>query len=163
MSSLVPTHEDLANFIYEEARLIDDGEYEAWLRLFTETGRYWMPLNGREQQAGDWQNSIADEDVVLLRIRIKRLVDGRAHSQQPASRCQHVLQRPALIESDDAAGRWTLRTPFAYQECRCGSSVALFGHYVHVLCREGDALRIELKRINLVNANSALPMIQLLP
>jgi 3-phenylpropionate/cinnamic acid dioxygenase small subunit len=163
MTFPAPTHDELAALLYEEARLLDDGEYEAWLRLFTESGRYWMPLKGREQRDGDWQNSIADEDLVLLRIRIKRLLDGRAHSQQPASRCQHVLQRPTLISSDDEVGRWTLRTPFSYQECRGNSSVTLFGHYVHVLCRPQDKLQIELKRINLVNADAALPMIQLLP
>lgn len=157
------THDELADFLYEEARLLDDGEYEAWLRLFAESGRYWMPLQGREQRDGDWQNSIADEDVVLLRIRIKRLVDGRAHSQQPASRCQHVLQRPTLVASDAAAGRWTLRTPFSYQECRGDHSVTLSGHYLHVLCRPQGGLQIELKRVNLVNAGAVLPMIQLLP
>jgi 3-phenylpropionate/cinnamic acid dioxygenase small subunit len=155
--------DELADFIYEEARLLDDGAYESWLRLFGDTGRYWMPLQGRDQQDGDRVNAIADEDVLLLRIRIKRLIDGRAHSQQPRSRCQHVLQRPTLVNADDAAGRWTLRTPFSYQECRGGDCVTLFGHYVHVLCRQQGALQIVQKRINLVNADAALPMIQLLP
>lgn len=163
MTQTTSIYEELCDFLYEEARLIDDGEYEAWLALFAESGRYWMPLKGRHQREDDRHNAIADEDMVLLRIRIKRLLDGKAHSQQPPSHCQHVLQRPALVSADELAGRWTLRTPFTYQECRGGECVMLMGHYLHVLVRTQGALQIELKRINLANADAALPMIQLLP
>jgi 3-phenylpropionate/cinnamic acid dioxygenase small subunit len=163
MTHELPTREALAEFVYEEARLLDDGEYEAWLALFGDSGRYWVPLDGRLQRDGDRYNAIADEDPVLLRIRVERLGAGRAHSQHPPSRCQHVLQRPTLVAEDPDARQWTLRTPFAYQECRGETSVTLFGHYVHVLCQHDGALRIRLKRVNLVNADAALPMIQLFP
>jgi 3-phenylpropionate/cinnamic acid dioxygenase small subunit len=163
MTNALPTREALADFVYEEARLLDDGEYESWLALFDDAGRYWVPLKGRLQQDGERYTSIADEDVLLLKIRVERLRNGRAHSQHPASRCQHVLQRPTLVEADESARQWTLRTPFSYQECRGETIVVLYGHYVHVLRQQDDALRIRLKRVNLVNADAALPMIQLLP
>ena len=36
---------DAEDFLYEEARLIDEGHFEEWLDVFTEDGIYWLPIN----------------------------------------------------------------------------------------------------------------------
>jgi 3-phenylpropionate/cinnamic acid dioxygenase small subunit len=100
---------------------------------------------------------------MLLSLRIERLRAGLAHSQQPRSAMQHVLQRPTVLQVQDSEGRATLRTPFVYAESRGDDMVTLHGHYIHQLVRAEDGLRIALKRVNLVNAASRLPMIQLFP
>ena len=33
-----PTRDDLIDYVYEEARMIDDGRFDEWLSLFTEDG-----------------------------------------------------------------------------------------------------------------------------
>ena len=154
---------ELSDFIYHEAQLLDDGAYRAWLELFAPDGRYWVPLMGAAQSEHEKSNSIADEDCALLALRVERLEAGIAHSQQPASRSQHVLQAPRLIEADEAGGRCVLRTPFSYAESRGDHLVSLYGHYIHRLQRVQGQWRIALKRVNLVNASSRLPMIQLFP
>jgi 3-phenylpropionate/cinnamic acid dioxygenase small subunit len=152
---------ELVDFIYSEASLLDDERYDEWLDLFAKDGRYWVPLEGARQQETQKRNSIADEDRMLLSLRIERLRAGLAHSQQPRSAMQHVLQQPALLKHED--GRATLRTPFAYAESRGDEVITLHGHYIHQLVCVQDRLRISLKRVNLVNASSRLPMIQLFP
>jgi len=152
---------ELADFVCLEAALLDDGRYQEWLDLFAEDGRYWVPLEGARQVATQARNSIADEDRMLLALRIERLRAGLAHSQQPASAMQHVLQRPVVLQQAD--GSATLRTPFVYAESRGDDLVTLHGHYIHELVRLPAGLRIALKRVNLVNASSRLPMIQLFP
>ncbi len=151
----------LQDFILEEARLIDEAEYDSWLALFAEDGRYWVPLKGRHQAEDESHNAIADENPLLLRVRIARLRGDRAHSQQVRSQCQHVLQLPRLLAS--ASGVHTLHTPFTYAESRGEETVLLLGHYVHRLRETPEGLRIALKRVNLVNAHARLPMIQLFP
>ena len=47
----MPTDEELIEFVYAEARLIDEKRFEEWYELFAEEGRYWMPLT-RGQQNG---------------------------------------------------------------------------------------------------------------
>ena len=148
--------------IYREAFLLDEGRYEDWLKLFSASGRYWVPLS-RSQPEGGLHLSIADEDVQLLRLRIERLASGRAHSQQPPSHMQHVLQQPMLVDDGADAHTCTFRTAFSYAECRQDDVVVLHGHYIHRLTRAEGPWRIELKRVNLVNAASLLPMIQLFP
>lgn len=154
---------DVAEFIYQEAQLLDDAQYQEWLDLFDEDGRYWVPLQGATQSDDEKSNSIADEDRSLLALRIERLRAGIAHSQQPGSQCQHVLQAPRLVQTSQGGDRITVRTPFTYAESRGDALVTLHGHYIHHLRLVSGRLKIALKRVNLVNSGSRLPMIQLFP
>jgi len=157
---MTPSPQD---FILEEARLLDEAQYEAWVDLFAEDGRYWVPLKGRLQSEAERHNAIADENPLLLRLRVTRLRGDRAHSQQPPSQGQHMLQPPLLLSHDAQTGLHTLYTPFTYAESRGEDLVVLHGHYVHRLRETPQGWRIALKRVNLVNAHSRLPMIQLFP
>ncbi len=150
-------------FIYHEARLLDERRWDEWLALFAEDGRYWVPLLGAAQADDGSQNSIADEDRLLLSLRIERLRNPRAHSQHPASSCQHVLQAAALETSDAQAGLYELRSPFIYTEARGADQVVLTGSYHHRLTYVDGALRIRCKRVNLLNPGAALPAVQLFP
>ncbi len=153
----------LQDFVAHEARLLDAGRWDDWLQLFAPDGRYWVPLRGAAQADDARHNALADEDLLLLALRVERLKNPRAHSQHPPSRCQHVLQPSTVVQADDAAGACELHTPFVYVEARGEQQLMLAGSVRHRLVREGDALRIRLKRVDLLNAGAALPAIQLFP
>jgi 3-phenylpropionate/cinnamic acid dioxygenase small subunit len=106
----LPDDSALTNFVLQEARLLDAARYQEWLELFAADGRYWVPLEGAEQVPAQLYNAYADEDRLLLRLRIERLQDPRAWSQQPRSRGQHLLQTPR-VERREAA-QALLHTPF---------------------------------------------------
>ena len=154
---------ELQAFIYHEARLLDERRWDEWLALFTEDGRYWVPLQGAAQADDGTHNSIADENRLLLSLRIERLKNPRAHSQHPASWCQHVLQQPTLERSDSDAGLYELRSPFVYTEARGAEQVVLTGCYRHQLVCVEDGLRIRLKRVDLLNPGAPLSAVQLFP
>lgn len=143
-----------------EAQLIDEQCYEQWLALFADDGHYWAPLSP-DQTEPNLQPSLAYEDPLLLKIRVERLRHPQAHSQRPPSRCIHVLQ------ASQFTGRHgqivTLRTPFSYTEQRADRQIMLTGVARHHLTQIGGTLRIKLKRVDLLGAASALPMIQLFP
>ena len=149
------------DFVLAEARLLNHALYREWLALFAHEGRYWVPLGGIDQNESDTHNALADEDRLLLSLRVERLLAGRAHSQQPASRSAHVLQLPQVDVCNDAHAE--LYTPFTYVESRGEQQIWLAGQWCHRLCREQGAWRIALKRVNLLNAGAALPAIQLFP
>jgi len=151
----------LCSFVAHEAALLDEGQWEQWLELFTEDGRYWVPLLGRRQEDARSFNSIAYEDRLLLELRIRRLRDPRAHSQHPPSYCQHVLQMPHLEGVDSEAGTAVLRTPFLYVEVRGDNQLVLAGSYRHELTRTSQGLRMRQKRVDLLGAERALPAVQL--
>lgn len=149
------------DFIAAEAALLDARRFDDWLALFTDDGHYWVPLLGAAQADPYSHNSLAYEDRLLLQLRVDRLKNPRAHSQHPASHCQHVLQRSAVEPEDEASGEVTLRTPFIYVEARGEDQVLLAGTYRHRLVRIPQGWAIRQKRVDLLNAGRALPAIQL--
>ncbi len=155
-----PSDLRLAEFIYREARLLDEKHFDAWYELFTDDARYWMPLT-RGQPDGRSHTSLFYEDKLLLKIRIERLRHPNAFSQQQPSFCQHVLQQPALEETGPADD-FLMRTPFMYVETQLDTQIVLAGVAHHHLTSIDGALRIRMKKIELVNCDAALPSIQLL-
>jgi 3-phenylpropionate/cinnamic acid dioxygenase small subunit len=159
----LPTRDSLVAFVLAEARLLDEARYDEWLALFAADGHYWVPLHGSRQDEPQREASLAYEDRLLLALRIERLNDPRAYSQRPASRGQHVLQPPEVEHLDHEANEYRLRTPFVYVEARGEDQTLLAGTWRHVLKRDGDVMKIALKRVDLVNAPAAHAAIQLFP
>jgi len=149
-----------ADVVLAEASLLDAGRYEDWLALYADTGRYWVPLAGREQADAQTHQSLSLDDKATLTMRVHRLRDPRAHSQHPRSACQHVLQVPRQLDAqrDDTA---VLLTPFVYVETQGERQVLLAGSYRHTLVCTPDGHRILEKRVDLLGAGRPLPAVQL--
>jgi len=156
------TRERLFEFVYDEARLIDDKRFDDWYELFTDDGIYWMPLT-RDQPDGVNHTSLLYEDKLLLRVRIERLKSPRSFSQHQPSFCQHVLQQPALESTAADSRSWVTRTPFVYVESQGDSQLLLAGvSRLHIVEQDGS-LRMRLKKVDLIMREAALPSIQLFP
>lgn len=162
MSAALPSDEQLARFVYHEARLIDEKRFDEWLQLFAEDAIYWMPLT-RGQPDGVNHNSLLYEDRLLLRVRIERLKTGRAFAQHQPSYCQHVLQAPLVEERVPQNKQYVTRTPFMYVETQLDEQIVLSGVVTHRLVQLEGRLQIQLKKVELVNCDAALPSIQLFP
>ena len=162
LDKTLTSERELLQFVYREARLLDQARYAEWLDLFADDGIYWMPLAPGQTDA-KLHTSLMHEDKLLLGIRIERLAGARTYSQQPPSRCHHLLQQPELLHRDDAAGRYQLRTSFHYVETRQDDQFLLAGWATHDLVRVQGALRIALKRVDLVNCDAAFGNICLFP
>ena len=109
------TRQDVIDFVVQEARLLDAKRYEEWNALFTDEGYYWVPLVP-DQEDGLHHTSHLYEDKLLRELRVERLKSPRAFSQQPPSRCHHLLQTPEVEKSQ--AGEVLVRTAFLYTETR---------------------------------------------
>ena len=109
------------DFLIREARLLDEGRFEAWLGLFTADGTYRVPggdggdwgygqTEGVDAQdpdaAGGWGPAgyglpLIDDDRATLEDRILRLRSPATHSQSPPSRTLHVV---GGVEVEPVAG-----------------------------------------------------------
>ena len=152
----------LIEFVYHEARLIDEKRFDEWFDLYTDDCRYWMPLM-RGQPDGAEYTSLFDEDKLLLKIRIERLRNQKSYSQGRPSWCQHVLQAPRIESRDASSGRVVLRTPFIYFEYQQDHQETYAGVAWHHLAQAGGNIAIAMKKIELLNCDAALPSIQLFP
>lgn len=155
-----PSDHELIEFVYTEARLIDEKRFAQWYELFSEDGLYWMPLS-RDQVDGRTQTSLFYEDRLLLKVRLERLRSPNAFSQAQPSWCQHVLQAPRIESRDDESGKFVLRTPFMYVEAQRDEQQVYTGVAWHHLVLLDVGLRMQMKKIDLLNREAALPSIQL--
>ena len=156
----VPSDRQLIDFVLREARLLDEQRLDDWLELFTEDGRYWMPVEWGQTDPR-LTTSLMYEDKMLLRIRIERLKGKATYSQSPKSRCHHVLQTPQVDERDDSGNRYVTWTPLHYVETRGDEQMLLAAWATHHLAVVDGTLKIRLKRVDLVNCDAAFGSIQL--
>lgn len=152
----------LIDFIYAEARMLDEGRYEEWLGLWLPDGRYWMPLDF-QQEDPELTTSLLYEDVFMLKLRVQRLEGRRTFSQKPKSRCHHVLSRPFVDEINGESGSCLTTTFMHYVETRQDDQFLLALTATHALVITEDGIRIANKKVELLNSDAAFRNIQLLP
>lgn len=152
----------LIEFVYHEARLIDEKRFEEWYDLYAEDCRYWMPLM-RDQPPDAGHTSLFDEDKLLLKIRIERLRNPKSYSQAFPSWCQHILQAPSIERREMQTGMVVLRTPFLYAEYQQDQQEIYCGVAWHHLRTAAGKILIAAKKIELLNRDAALPSVQLFP
>lgn len=157
-----PTREDLIDFVYAEARMLDEGRFVEWLDLWMPDGHYWMPLDYQQTDPVN-VTSYLYEDNFMLRLRVERLNGERTFSQKPKSRCSHVIQRPFIDAYDPDGNRYITNTSMHYVETRLDEQQLLALTATHELTVVEGAIKIANKRVDLLNCDAAFGNIQLLP
>lgn len=156
------TRNDIIDFVYAEARMLDEGRYDDWLALWLPEAHYWMPLDYKQKDPIN-ETSLLYEDNFMLRLRVERLNGERTFSQKPKSRCHHVLNRPFVDLFDPEAGRFQTNTAMHYVETRLDAQQLLALTVTHDLEVHDGTLRIAGKKVELLNSDAAFGNIQLLP
>jgi benzoate/toluate 1,2-dioxygenase beta subunit len=142
---------EVSAFLVQEAHLLDEGRLRDWDALFAEGGRYWVPLQPLQPDPHR-HASLFYEDEVMRDVRIRRLEEAHAWSQQPPTRAARLVGNIMIVREE--AGLIETRASFQLSEWRKGRTLHhLAGHYSHHLVREGGALRIQLKRVDLLNCD----------
>jgi len=160
MTAASVTRQDVVDFVYQEARLLDTRQFDTWNALFLDGGMYWIPATPNQPDPWSW-TSHAYEDKLLRDLRIERLNSPRTFNQHPPSRCHHLLQTPVIEVFQPDEARYIARTEFLYTESQADHVTSLVGSCTHELAHDGERLRIKLKKIELLNCDGALPSIQL--
>ena len=92
----------IEQFLFREARLADDGDYDAWESLWTDDGVYWIPANGDDIDP-ERQMSIVYDNRSRIALRVRQLKHDKRHSQNPRSRLRRLLANIEILETDDDA------------------------------------------------------------
>ena len=146
--------EQFEKFLIHEGRLLDEREFEAWMELFTEDGLYWVPSTQGQPDPYN-QASLFFDDRQLMKTRIERLRHPRIHIQTPPSRTNHMVSNIIIEEADEDAGSFLVSSSMMMGEYRLDVQRFFMGRQFHRLVREGSTFRIALKRVNLINCDSA--------
>ena len=108
MSTLVSLelHHRISQFLYEEARMLDDWQFRDWLAQLDDDIRYTMrtTVNAqtRDRRKGvqpptTW---IFNDNKDQLERRIARLETGMAWAEEPPSRTRHLISNLQISETD---------------------------------------------------------------
>jgi len=145
------TRLEILNFIYREARLLDEGKLEDWLNLFSSECLYWVPIipgGGNPFK----EVSLAFDDRRRLEDRIYRLRTGYAWSQTPASRTIRVFSNVEVWQ-DGRVDQVRVRANFMLSELRSGKKNSYAGWCGFRLKKENGEWKITLKQVNLVDSD----------
>ena len=103
--------QEIEEFLYYEADLLDERRYEDWLALVAEDVRYWMPmrrnvkLDDREREFTREGRDISwfDEGKETLTRRVRQIQTGIHWAEEPVSRISHLLSNIQLVEVNPSA------------------------------------------------------------
>ena len=139
--------ERVEEFLFFEARLIDEHQYDQWLELWTEDGLYWVPANSDDADPAR-QAMIIYDNRARLGDRIYRLTSGAAWAQQPRSRTRRLISNVEVRETD---GGYAVESNCLIAEMRRSRQDIFAARVLHTLRPTGDSFRIALKKVLLLN------------
>jgi ethylbenzene dioxygenase subunit beta len=158
----------IEQFLYREALLLDEKRWAEWLALYTEDCFYWVPSVPGQKDPVD-TISLYAEDRMRIEMRIIRITHPHAYSQDFPTRMSHLVGN-VMLDPDGFQGADGGLAPKADLVVRSTQHILehrkeeqrLFGGTVrHWLRRDGAAFKIALKRIDLVNCDAPMEVIQL--
>jgi biphenyl 2,3-dioxygenase subunit beta len=100
---------ELEQFYYAEAALLDEHRFTAWAELFTDDCHYWMPirqtrLTGQLDAEFTKPGEMAfyDDTKDMLKIRANKLKSAYAWGENPPSRTRHMFSniRPLAVDEN---------------------------------------------------------------
>jgi 3-phenylpropionate/cinnamic acid dioxygenase small subunit len=103
--------QEIEEFLYREADLLDERRYEDWLALVAEDVRYWMPMR-RNVKVGEAEREFTragqdinwfDEGKETLTRRVKQILTGMHWAEEPVSRISHMVSNVRLLEVNPSA------------------------------------------------------------
>ena len=155
MSALVDVDllREVEQFIYREARLQDDLDYDAWGGLWTDDAIYWVPANS-DAADPEREMSIIYDNRARIATRIKQLKTGKRHSQTPPSRLRRLVSNVELVEGD--SDEVAAAANFLVYESRERGVTLWAGRSEYRLRRGDDGLRLVAKKVCLVNNDRPL-------
>jgi 3-phenylpropionate/cinnamic acid dioxygenase small subunit len=144
--------------VIREAALLDDGCWDEWRALFTADGTYWMPLDPAQPDAR-LHVSLLFDDAMLMDLRCRRLAaaadDLSSLSLQPLPRVLRFLSN--IDVTADGADGVAVRANLLAAQHAAGVTRTFHARVRWALVRDGAALRIRQKRVDLLGSGDALP------
>lgn len=152
------TYHRIQQYLYQEARLLDERRWQEWLDLWTEDGMYWMPQSHDQESPYD-HISLLWENKLLREVRVRTLENARNWAQQPVTRSSRVVGN-VMIDGADDEGNLIVRSALQMMDWRKGQPRHMAATVVHKLVSVGDSWQIRMKKVTLVNCSDVQNNIQ---
>ncbi|MNZ78009.1 Anthranilate 1,2-dioxygenase small subunit [compost metagenome] len=144
---------EVTAFIWQEADMLDHGEFDAWLALWEKDGSYIIPIDPEET---DLENTLnyAYDNQHMRELRVQRLTSGESISTSPRPRTVRSVSRFRVIGVDN--GVVSVRCAQNLREFRKDVLKHYSADLEFQLVRSGDSFKIQRKLIKLINSTDTL-------
>ena len=152
-------NDEIAQFFYREAELLDERRYGEWLDLLADDLRYWMPMR-RNVKYGEGEHEFTrertdiswfDEGKETLTRRVRQIETGIHWAEEPQSRISHLVSNVQLVEATPGvadAAAVTARCRFLIYRNRVETETDLLvGKREDCLRRAGDGWLLTRRKI----------------
>jgi 3-phenylpropionate/cinnamic acid dioxygenase small subunit len=146
---------EAATLLYREALLLDQGNFEDWLDLYTADCLFWMPAwrdDGTQTENPDRELSlIFYRGRRNLEDRVQRIRSGFSVASVVMPRVAHMIGNVLAEAVDENRVRVDSSFIVNVQDVRVNRGHAYFGRYEHELRFENGVWKISQKIIRLMN------------
>ena len=158
------SREEAEAFLVEEARLLDEGLFDDWLKLFSTDGFYWLPIvdgsdPGREP-------SLIYDNAQACAQRVYALTHAEHYAQRPPSRTVRLISNLQVDGGAEEEGIVSIRSNLLILELRTGdrqqvglAQQRLIGARCEHRLRYEEGWKIVLKKVLLIDRD--VPMLNL--
>jgi p-cumate 2,3-dioxygenase beta subunit len=95
------TREQIEDFLYAEAALLDEWRLDEWLALFDpDNGGYYMPTTDHPDGDHNTDLFLIADDMPKLRSRVEQLLSGLTWAENPRSRTRHMVSNVRILGRD---------------------------------------------------------------
>jgi 3-phenylpropionate/cinnamic acid dioxygenase small subunit len=153
-------------FLFREARYLDERKLTEWLDFMAEDVHYFMPIR-RNIKFGDWdleysdperEISYFDEGKDILEGRVRQLKTGVHWAEEPVSRFEHLISNVEIINEEGDTVE--VASKFYVYQNRLQDEVQVFcGRRYDILRRDPETTFKVVKRTILLAQNVLLPKV----
>jgi 3-phenylpropionate/cinnamic acid dioxygenase small subunit len=166
MLARVALQQEVQDFLYLEARLLDERRLTEWLDLMAEDLHYFMPIR-RNVKFGDWELEFSDpeseisyfdEGKDILTGRVRQINTGVHWAEEPVSRFEHLITNVEVVKAD--GNEILVCSKFFCYQNRLADEVNHFvGRRYDTLRRDPETVFKILKRKIILAQNVLLPKV----
>jgi p-cumate 2,3-dioxygenase subunit beta len=98
------SRQQVEDFLFAEADLLDNWRLDEWLGLFDqERGGYYMPTTDLPNGDSSTALYLIADDMPKLRSRVEQLLGGLVWAENPRSRTRHMISNVRIVGSEAEA------------------------------------------------------------
>ncbi len=136
--------EEVEDFLYQEAELLDEWRLDEWAALFTEDARYIVPTTDLPDGDPHTDLDFIDDDIVRLRGWVVRLNSRHAHREYPWSRTRPFVSN--VRAKDSGENELTVTANVLVYRFRSGEGAPYVGRCEYKLRRVDGGFKISYRR-----------------
>lgn len=138
------SRDEVEDFLFLEAELLDDWRLNDWLGLFTDDGAYLVPATDVDPDASPATTLfyVAD-DRFRLEQRVERLLKKTAHAEYPQSKTRHLVSNIRIRKRE--GDELEVGAAMVIYRTKMGLTETYVGSYRYRLVANGQTVGARLK------------------